>query len=83
MSDLELVLTVLAETTTTEISKLQQPDTLEAKRKVARSGGAVAGRARKDVEAQTGVPVITEKTAVDFTQLIDNIADVKPNKDEQ
>lgn len=73
MSDLELILTMLAESTTTEISKQQQPETFEASRKIARRGGAVAGRARQDIEAETGVPVITSQNAVDFTRVIEEV----------
>lgn len=73
MSDLELVLNMLAEATTTEISHQQEPDTFEKSRKIARRGGAVAGRAREDIETETGVPVITSKSAVDFTQLIESV----------
>lgn len=73
MSDLELILTMLAESTTTEISKQQQPETFEVSRKIARRGGAVAGRARQDIEAETGVPVITSQNAVDFTRVIEEV----------
>lgn len=83
MSTLELVLNMLAEATTTEISRQKEPSTFSENKEVARSGGAVAGRARKDIEAQTGVPVITEKTAVDFTQLIESVTDgVSPKKED-
>lgn len=73
MSDLELILTMLAESTTTEISKQQQPETFEESRKIAKRGGAVAGRARQDIEAETGVPVITSQNAVDFTRVIEEV----------
>jgi hypothetical protein len=73
MSTLELVLNMLAEATTTEISKEQQPETFEENRAVARSGGRVAGNARKEIEATTGKPVITSKNAVDFSTLITNM----------
>ena len=73
MSTLELVLTMLAEATTTEISKQKNPKTFSENKEVAKSGGEAAGEARKAVEARTGVPVITPKTAIDFTRLIDGI----------
>ena len=73
MSDLELVLTMLAEATTTEISKTSEPQTFEENRQVAKSGGDVAGNARKDIEIRTGKPVITPKNAVDFTKLISHV----------
>lgn len=76
MSTLELVLNMLAEATTTEISKQKEPATFEENRQIARSGGEAAGDARKAVEARTGVPVITPKTSVDFTKLIEVVGEV-------
>jgi hypothetical protein len=70
MSTLELVLNMLAEATTTEISKERQPETLGENVEVARQGGRIAGNARKEIEATTGKPVITPKNAVDFTRLL-------------
>jgi hypothetical protein len=70
MSTLELVLNMLAEATTTELSKEQKPDTFEANRKVAQKGGSIAGNARREIEANTSKPVITPKNAVDFTKLL-------------
>jgi hypothetical protein len=70
MSTLELVLNMLAEATTTEISKTEQPDTFSENREVAKRGGGAAGIARKAVEEQTGKPVITAKNAVDFSEII-------------
>ena len=63
MTTLELVLNMLAEATTTEISKQKLPETLSENIDVARAGGKVAGDARKAIEAQTGVPVITARNA--------------------
>lgn len=86
MSDLELVLTMLSEATTKEISEVQQPETFEENVKVARSGGRVAGNARKEIEEQTGRPVITAKNAVQLnaivTGLIEGVADVTPDEEE-
>ncbi len=73
MSTLELVLTMLAEATTTEISKQKNPKTFHENKEVAKSGGEAAGEVRKAVEVRTGVPVISPKTAVDFTRLIDSV----------
>ncbi len=70
MSDLELVLNMLAEATTTEISKQREPGTFDENVAVAREGGAAAGEARKAVEARTGVPVITSKNAAQLNQVI-------------
>ena len=66
MSDLELVLNMLSEATTKEFSKKQKPETLEENKQVARSGGRVAGNARKEIESTTGKSVITSKKALDF-----------------
>ena len=73
MSTLELVLNMLAEATTTEFSKVQQPETFEGNRHVAQSGGHVAGNARNEIEATTGKPVITSKNAIAFSNLISNM----------
>jgi hypothetical protein len=61
MTNLELVLTMLAEATTTEISKTRQPQTFDENKKVAHDGGSVAGRTRKDIERRSGKPVITNE----------------------
>ena len=80
MSTLELVLNMLAEATTTEISRERKPKTFEANRAVARSGGEVAGIARREAEKRTGKPVITSKNAADFSKLISNVIEDKENK---
>jgi len=61
MTNLELVLNMLAEASTTEISKKDQPNTFPKNRVVARKGGGVAGAARRQLERQTGQPVISQK----------------------
>lgn len=73
MSTLELVLNMLAEATTTEISKTTEPETLDENKQVARRGGRIAGNARREIEADTGKPVITAKNAVDFSRLIGDV----------
>ena len=70
MTTLELVLNMLAEATTTEISKQKGPDTFSENVDIARAGGKVAGDARKAVEAQTGVPVITSQNAAQLNQVV-------------
>ena len=70
MTTLELVLNMLAEATTTEISKQRAPETFSENVEVARAGGKVAGDARKAVEAQTGVPVITSQSAAQLNQVV-------------
>lgn len=70
MSTLELVLNMLAEATTTEISKQKQPETFEENRIVAVEGGEAAGEARKAVEKRTGNSVITNKNAAQLQELV-------------
>ena len=70
MTTLELVLNMLAEATTTEISKQKSPGTFSENIDVARAGGKVAGDARKAIESQTGVPVITSKNAAQLHQVV-------------
>ncbi|MFA5993859.1 MAG: Bro-N domain-containing protein [Parcubacteria group bacterium] len=61
MTNMELVLNMLAETATTEISKKREPKNLQENKVVAREGGRVAGNARKDIENKIGRKVITSK----------------------
>ena len=61
MTNLELVLNMLAETATTEISKAKEPKTFTENRKIAIEGGTVAGRARKNIEKKSGRPAISKK----------------------
>ena len=75
MSDLELVLTMLAEASTTDISKVENPQGFAENQRVARRGGRVAGVARQALEAETGKPVITSQNAADFRQLITDIVE--------
>ena len=69
MTDLELVLTMLAEASTTDISKTAKPQTFEENKQVAKRGGKVAGIARQALEAETGKPVITEKMRLTSSSL--------------
>lgn len=66
MSNMELILTMLAEASTTEISKAQNPVGLDKNKEVARKGGAVAKTAREDLERETGQSVITSRNAKDL-----------------
>jgi transcriptional regulator of NAD metabolism len=70
---LELVLNQLAEATTTELSKVQEPDGFGESVQVARQGGSIVGDTRKAIESASGRPVITSKNAVDFTKVIGSI----------
>lgn len=72
---------MLAEATTTEISKVTEPQTFEESRQAASRGGRIAGNTRKEIEADTGKPVITKKKAVDFSQLIADVIE-EAGKDE-
>jgi len=61
MTNLELVLNMLAEATTTEISKKKKPKTLAENQQIAKKGGSIAGNAKKEIEKNTGEKVITSK----------------------
>lgn len=73
MTTLELVLNMLAEATTTEISKQKAPEIFSENINVARAGGKVAGDARKAIESQTGVPVITSKNSAQLNQVVTDL----------
>ena len=75
MSDLELVLTMLAEASTRDISQAEKPEGFAENQAVARRGGNVAGVARKALEAETGKPVITSQNAADFAQLVGDVVE--------
>lgn len=77
MSDLELVLNMLAEATTTEFSKTLEPETFDENVQLAQKGGAVAGDARKSIEATSGRPVITKQNAIDFTNVIELVGEIE------
>jgi len=79
MSTLELVLNMLAEATTTELTNIHNPNGLEENKKVAKRGGTIAGNTRKEIEADTGKSVITAKNAVDFSKLIEDVVKDIPN----
>ena len=73
MSTLELVLNMLAEATTTEISKTKQPETFEEHRMIANEGGTAAGEARAAVEKRTRKPVITSQTAAELHGIVTSL----------
>lgn len=70
MSTLELVLNMLAEATTTELSKTHEPQGLAENQSIARQGGQIAGNARKEIEENTGRPVITSKNAAELNSVV-------------
>lgn len=82
MSNMELILTMLAEETTTQISRSTEPSTFEENRDVAKAGGEVARNAREDVERRTGTPVITNKNAKQLNEVVTNVIE-NVAKDEQ
>jgi BRO family, N-terminal domain len=63
MTNLELVLNMLAEATTAEISKEKKPATLTENKKIAHQGGTIAGNTRKEIEAKTGKKIVTSQNA--------------------
>lgn len=86
MSTMEIVLNMLAEASTTEISKAENPQSFEENRAVAQKGGEVAGTARRAVEAQTGKSVITSQNAAQLntvvTGMIEGVVDAEKKEDE-
>ena len=73
MSTLELALNMLAEATTTELTRAQNPQGLTQNQVVAREGGSIAGNARKEIEARTGKPVITPDNAAKLNSVVTNL----------
>lgn len=71
MSNMELILNMLAEATTSEISKERKPETFTESEAIARQGGQIAGNTRREIEAQTGKEVISPLNARDRLQLED------------
>lgn len=74
MTTLEIVLNMLAEATTTELTKTNNPHGLAENKQVAKRGGSIAGNARKEIEKETGKPVVTSQNAIDFGKLIEDVA---------
>ena len=85
MSTLELALNMLAEATTTELTKVHNPQGLDENKTIAKRGGQIAGDARKNIEAETGKPVITSQNAMQLNDavvgLIENIIDIEYEND--
>lgn len=70
MSTTELILNMLAETATREISESEEPETFDESKSIAGRGGKIAGDARKSIEAQTGKSVITSKNAAQLNEVV-------------
>ena len=87
MSTLELALNMLAEATTTELTKVHNPQGLDENKTIAKRGGQIAGDARKNIEAETGKPVITSQNAMQLNEavvgLIENIIDIEYENDNE
>ena len=87
MSTMEIVLNMLAEAGTTEISKAENPQTFEENRVIAKKGGQVAGEARRAVEQQTGKSVITSQNAAQLntvvTAMIEGVIEAEEQKEEK
>lgn len=88
MSTTEIILNMLAETSTKDISAAEKPDGFKESVKVAQQGGEVAGIARKALEARTGKPVVTSQNAAQLnavvTDVIQGVAEAdKPNENEK
>ena len=83
MSTLELVLNMLAEATVTELTNTADPQGFEENKKIAQRGGNIAGRTRKEIETETGKPVISPKNAIDFSKSIDDVAKAVSKKGEK
>ena len=85
MSTLELALNMLAEATTTELTKEKNPEGLEENRKVSRQGGRIAGNTRREIEEEIGRPVVTSQNAVQLngvvTDLIESVTEIETEED--
>ena len=86
MSTTEIILNMLAEASTKDISQAAKPETFEENVEVARRGGNVAGIAKQALEAETGKPVITAQNAAQLnavvTGMIEGVVDEEKEKDE-
>lgn len=83
MSTLELALNMLAEASTTELTKVQDPFGLEENKEVAKTGGKIAGDARKSIETQTGKPVITSNNAQQLNELVTGVIESIANDNDK
>ena len=84
MTTTEIILNMLAETATKNISQAENPETFEQNQSVARRGGRIAGNARKELEAEIGKSVISEKNASQINTVVTNlIEDVSKTAEEK
>ena len=86
MSTMEMVINMLAEATTTELSKAHKPKNFEENQEIAKRGGSYAGQVRKNIEEDTGKPIITSKNASELnllvTKTIEEIASIDDDKND-
>lgn len=80
MTNLELVLNMLAEATTTEISKEKKPKNFTENKIIAKQGGTIAGNTRKEIEAKTGKKVVTPLNAKNALQPTENMKQIEKSK---
>lgn len=83
MTTLEIVLNMLAEATTTELSKVHQPQGFEENREIAKRGGSYAGETRKSIEADTGRSIITSENAVQLNTVVTDIIEGVVNAEDK
>ena len=87
MSTMEIVLNMLAEATTTELSKAHQPEGFSESQTIARRGGSYAGQVRQDIEKDTGRPVITSQNAAQLNavvvDVIESVAETRKTDNEK
>ena len=84
MTTTEIILNMLAETAAKNISQAENPETFEENQSVARRGGRIAGNARKELEAEIGHTVISEKDATQINTVVTNlIEDVSKSTEEK
>ena len=83
MSDTELVLTMLAEASTRDISRAEKPEGFDQSKRVAKRGGSVAKVAREALEAETGQPVITAQNAAQMGAVVTDLIEAVASENEE
>lgn len=83
MSTLEIVLNMLAEATTTELTNSKNPHGFKENKEIARVGGSIAGDTRKSIEEKSGKSIITPKNAMDFTKIIGEVSEITKDVEDE